>query len=502
MIIIDLPRRLTGLPDGLRVGVFGSCRIRNPFTRMEPHDEGLVTLAMPGLTHTAAEALQIMEFTRGLRDIPKSLSPYIFAQTELPSRNASIARAAVSADVYVVEVCDQRQALCGEIALQLNYLAQTFVHSRPAAMLPWYRAFGRGQPIPDEVATETLAKLEAANFELDDTLRDLVRNATLEPAHEPQLRSLLERLAAHAPGRWIVFSHFTVPGEEGRTMQDRRALAENLRQAATALDMEFVDPTIFIERFGREATLDGNGVNIYEYSEAFQESLAPHMREMLLGGTPGASDQQSSCELVETINARLMELHSARLAELGVDGSGLYEHFKRALERRALIGTTEQRVVQIVLDYLPDFPLIVVAQAAIGEVALPLAAGGKQVIASDAIDHRPEAITAGAGALGASWPNVATMRISQEFMPDLPADQRYTALLVAYSMTHLPSGQTEDEILAQICTYGAVLMAPVRLLRTRTAEEQESLLTYFRAAGFTEIREYPRFGLVYLKRPD
>ena len=200
------------------------------------------------------------------------------------------------------------------------------------------------------------------------------------------------------------------------------------------------------------------------------------------------------------IDAIMVPLHQRRVAELGVDDSGLFEHYKRILDS----GHIADRVADLALmigQSLPRFDKYLVLRSGLGELAFVFAAMGLEVMACEANARRFTAVEASLRALLESDPGTAR-RVSAllETVPAIEADG--SVLCVAHQLMGISPDQ-EGATLERLSQFDAVLIEPRIFLRLRESlEEQEDAVELLRCRGFTQIRSFRRLGLVYCAKAD
>jgi hypothetical protein len=203
----------------------------------------------------------------------------------------------------------------------------------------------------------------------------------------------------------------------------------------------------------------------------------------------------------KTVDDVLVPLHRHRVAEMGVDPSGLFEHYNRHLDVGVLATDHVRRVAQIVVDALPAFESYHVIRAGLGELAFVLATMGIRTVAHEANVRRFGAMLAGHQALTAVAPDIARLvTLSSETMGDLPHGS--CTLGIAYHLVGFPLAE-DDRTLDTISRYRALLIEPRTFLRLRlTPREQAAGVDLVRRSGFTLTRDFLDAGVVYCARPD
>lgn len=107
-------------------------------------------------------------------------------------------------------------------------------------------------------------------------------------------------------------------------------------------------------------------------------------------------------QLIRKVDAALVELHGKRMAELGVDGSGLFSHYAELLRQGAILRADEIHAFKLVREAVPAYGAYAVLRAGLGELAFLINSAGLRVTACEPNAVRVEALKAGLGHLAAS----------------------------------------------------------------------------------------------------
>ena len=511
MRVFDLVGGTHGQQSGTRVGVIGSCRVHDPFETLADAGRAVRVWANPSsATHTFGEALQITRFTRGECDIPQVLRPLIFHPPEIAERTPVDKRILDSVDAVFVEISELRHISCESYYFQGNFFYREFVSKYGGPLLPWYRAFSLGQPIRDEIVLEAMQKLADRSADERVMIEKILRGTQLKIPDVDTVAAMLDGIMFDRTKRWILVSHFIVPELGGTQMKDRAKLIDVVRQAAARLGAAMFDPTVIIEERGRVAALASEGRDIYHYNRDIYEDVADSL--LKAGGL--LTDQQvspvdtapieprksSAAAATEWVNETLIQVHTKRLTTLGVDESGLYAHYKGLLDNRQIAGSTIAGLANLIASLLPRFDHYHVLRAGLGEIAFVLAALGLRAVGYDQNSRRFSAMYAGLEKFANDDLDMARrLTIGQVAIPDVPEQGRTFA--IAHHLIGFKPEQ-QSEVMAQLSAYDALLIDPRIFLYTRqTDQEKDAVLETVRAAGFTQIREFPRLGVVYCSKP-
>ena len=266
MVVFELPTTRGG--GALRVVAMGSCRVKNPMFVLRDQGDLRVLADGPTPTHTAEEAAQSLAFFMGERVIPEDLNQFIFEYDHRPVQ-ARLARAlSQSADVYVLEISDDKQFSYQGVCLNQNFVSRHFVQPHRGALLDWYREIARNKQADESCVQAALGKLRQGGYRHDEDMANLLRGIRLDRCTGSQVRATIEGLTKKLGGQWMIVGPFTIPGDKGAVMARRREFNKALRAVAARCEVNFFNPTRLIKEHGKDSALDG-GVSLYEYEESF-----------------------------------------------------------------------------------------------------------------------------------------------------------------------------------------------------------------------------------------
>lgn len=511
MRVFDLVGGAGGQRAGTRIAVIGSCRVHDPFETLADKGRAVRVWAnASSATHTFGEARQIVRYTRGEIDIPEPLRPFIFHPPEPPPRSATEKRILETVDAVFVEVSELRQISHDPYYFQANFFYRDFVSKYGGPLLPWYRAFSLGQQIGDDIVAAALEKLADRGVDERAMIERVLRHTRLTSPDPQSAAAMLDDIVFDRSKQWTLVSHFVVPGLAGTQMRDRAQLIDVVRQAAALRGISMFDPSVILERHGREVALAADGRDIYHYNKVIYEEVANDLlstaglisangvTNAIAGG--GEAKTATAAAAAERINDALIQLHQKRVAAMGVDASGLYAHYKGLMDTRQIAGSTIGDLANLVANLLPQFGRYDVLRAGLGELAFVLAAMGLRAAGFDQNPLRFAAMVAGLEKLSDEDPELARrLTIGRAGIPDVPEQGRVLAI-VHHLIGFTPA--QEEQILTQLSAYDALLIDPRIFLYLRDSEqEREALLETMRSRGFSQIREYPKLGVVFCAKP-
>jgi len=515
MRVFDVPAGNGPNDRPMRIAVHGTCRVHDPFEALAAAGRAVkVWASNNAVSYTFGEARQMLAHCLGASPIPAPLQPFVFQDPEgaLPPAPAR-RRIIESVEAYLFEVCEWRQIRYRDAYFQIQSFTKNFISRHGSAVLPWYRVFSLGQAVSDELVADVMAKLSHLSDEERELTESILRETRIEPTDVTSGVRIISEMAGEKPWQWTLVPHFMVPGLSGTMMNDRQKVRQIVSEVASSCGVGYFDPSALIALHGREKALDNGGKDPYHYSGLFQTTigrallqepfarLANHDTSSLPNGT--VAPAVTNVGLVgAALNSVLIALHRDRVSKLGVDGSGLHDHYAFLLEQRTVLRQSELTVAEIIVNFLPRFERYDVLRSGLGELAFLLSAMGCRTMAFDPFASRVGAIKAGIEHLrDCRFPNSEQLDISHVVVPELTGSENALAVACLLMMTLSP--EDEQAMLTRLEKYRAVLFYPAALIRARPqAADQEALVERFRRAGFTHVKEYPAPGLVYCAKDN
>lgn len=293
MVVFELPASRQG--GALRVVALGSCRVKNPMFVLRDQGDLRVVAEGPTSTHTADEAAQSLAFFKGERDIPEALNQFIFEYDHRPLQPRLTRALSQPADVYVLEISDDKQFSYDGVYLNQNFVSRHFVQPHRGALLDWYREIARNKQAEASCVEAALGKLRDGGFRHDEAMADLLRGIRLDRRDAGEVGATVELMTSKFGGEWMIVGPFTIPGDTGAVMTRRREFNRRLREVAKRCDVKFFNPTKLIREHGKDGVLDG-GVSIYEYEELFYPTLGKTLVRQIraVATTTNAAEQATS----------------------------------------------------------------------------------------------------------------------------------------------------------------------------------------------------------------
>lgn len=466
------------------------------------------------VTHTAAEAIQNLDVIEGATPPPVIL-PLIFEPPTIVPLPGNSRELWESLDTFLVEISDRTVVRAGDWVLQVNFLVRNLVQKHPMALFQWYKELSTTGAASKATIAAAVEKLKSADIPDLELLTDVLRHARLERQTAEQVIGDMQTLVARREARWIFASHFLAPGDDGAIMTDRRCLIEAVRRGAEAVEAEFFDASALVERHGRKVALAAGGADLFEYAEPFNEVVASALLDTLENGgrkpTESVSARmqrkqptysQDPKAAIATVNKELIRIHRKRLAKLGTDESGLFQHYEALLHQGSLFLATDTARLAFVLDYLPAYDRYVVYRAGLGELGFALALMGRRVTVWEPNGARRQAIREAFEDLSKEHAEIRShfelADVPKEEIP-LPAGERTLGL--AFNLLLIGEGADEEAASRFAGRTDAFAFAPRHFLRTRPEETAgEEARTLLRKAGYDTFEILPLAETILAKR--
>jgi hypothetical protein len=197
-------------------------------------------------------------------------------------------------------------------------------------------------------------------------------------------------------------------------------------------------------------------------------------------------------ELADGLNAVLVNYHRDRSKDA---------HYLRVLERGSLVGSLEERTLELITWHLPPYDTYGVMRAGLGELALLIAASGRQALAFEPYGPRRSAIEAGRTLLedaGLLAPGLLT--VVGALAPEAPASGRMLGIGLNVAQFLDESAAAPD--LERMANFEALLIIPRIFLRIRDPKEQADLAERLVGLGFDGRRDYPGDVFSWFFRSD
>lgn len=504
MRIFDLPLGTPGKDKATRLAVVGSCRVHDPFEDVASAGRLERVWANPqAVTRTLGEAEQILRFTLNQIDILPEVRPFVFQSPDaVPSQRPSSSRLLQGIDLLVVEFCQIEELIYEGYFLQTDLFWQRFVSHYGAPLLPWYRMLTAGKVASKSIVEDAVQQLKIPEDE-QVFVQNILMKTQMRQTDIAWARDRIASIDAMVPSERIYVSHFLVPGETESAMRSRFLCRDILSTTAIPMGNKIFDPTGVVERLGRTQALARQGQDIYHYNPQIQHVVADEiMKTADLDPSVGATAIGNSRRIQENakrLNNFLVAAHGQRLALLGREGSGLYEHYETLLRREEIVDPAHVNdVVRVTVDLLPQYEDYHVLRAGLGEVAFLLASLGRRVVAADASAARLGAIEFGLRHLTEQqFLAEGIVKTANVLFPDISPE--CPTLAIATQLTAgVPSDDVEFALRELALRYQGILLIPENFVGARASwSDRDLLLDRINKHGFTHTRDLLGGRVVY-----
>lgn len=269
MRIYDICNTISPSGKANRIAVVGSCRVSGPFENLVDAGHAAAVARVTPAALTLGEIAQIMDCSRGFRNIPTAFAPVIFGTPEVPKFSIDEIAALNSVEVILIEISQLTQLRCGDLCLQQNYFSNEFLSRYRVALMPWYRVVSMGATPSEELIDATLVSLSTLSSDEFETAETIVRGTSLDRWDVDRLQQGLTELQLPAGAALGVVTHFTVPGLKGSGMDERHKLIQAVGAAAAVEGIPLWNPSGLVRAHGREFALAEGGKDVNHYEPGF-----------------------------------------------------------------------------------------------------------------------------------------------------------------------------------------------------------------------------------------
>ncbi len=247
-----------------RITAIGSCRIATPFKSAPAFFPVLNnTDRIYGYTHSAAEALQQIEFLHGAFVPPPDVVPLLMPNVD-PVAVADIPHD--PSDIYVVELSSAKRLYIDNVQVQLNYVTRHFAGffaDQARAQEFWRLSDGN-----NAAAKRAFLGEQDAFQMLDETDRSLLSALThrTETAETllADLVGIRDRLS-----NLVIVTHCNALRPNGQPLASRAAYIDMVEQVAAQAKVAVFNPTMSMQAFGQDQALSDPATSLSHYSEEF-----------------------------------------------------------------------------------------------------------------------------------------------------------------------------------------------------------------------------------------
>jgi hypothetical protein len=487
------------------------------------------------VTHALGDMVQFIRFLRGEIVLP----PQVKLLTGMNEHFRPLPSAGDFADVDValVEPNTPTEILYGDFLLQRNAVISHIIdpiriaHPDPAIAKMAGNWFMQGLISGNEATRLDLGSKLAALVPpspMADVARDVLLTARGERRDvEEGLRAL--QAVLHRPIGLLTYIYQYMP--DGRPVSWPAGFRDDLLHAAGSMKLPIFEPWTLVERVGVKVALTDD---LRHYRDAFMlpigEAMVSFAGEVVRrAGKPRGSPMKdndprdddvdglfverqdlnqtptamrlSPTRLADRINAELIKLHSGRLAQLGLDESGLFAHYAARIERGVLVGPIEKAALEVVSTWLPPYDGFGVLRAGLGELALLLAASGRRVTAFEPNLRRRAALQAGqAHFLEIGLIGQGMIDIFAVHAPDTAPRGRI--LGVGLDVVTVKDEAAARPLMMRLTAFEGLLVDLRQLFRLREdSEERSAAAATLTELGFTLRKDFSVGALVWMGKP-
>jgi hypothetical protein len=202
--------------------------------------------------------------------------------------------------------------------------------------------------------------------------------------------------------------------------------------------------------------------------------------------------------LAAQLNRELVTLYRRELEGLGLEARGFYFH-QRSLHRGTLIGFREETVLELIDSELPAYDAYAVLRAGLGELALLIAASGRDVIAYEPNRYGRAAIEVGTAHLE----SVGLLEPGKIAIFAQPRRAHFVGARILGIGLKGGRGANEavDEQFQRMVAFEALLIDPGPFLRSRGEPADQGLAArLLRSVGFDERTNFEGDDLSWFRR--
>lgn len=270
----------------VRITPIGTCRIHTPLSRaVARYPIELDLRRNYGFVHTSDEALQQLRYLQGEKQFQPEALPLVFRPGDADKTSGEIWE---PADLNIVEISSAKRVLCGEDAVQINYLYRyfgDFFGSAERSRQYWnlVRA-GHRNDLRDFLNRQPSFQM------LSPADRDLLTRLSTEQQTfktvKQDMAEIVERLGSD---RVLFITHVNAATPDGEVIPSRDRLIRWVRLAAHQLDAVVFDPTDTMAEWGQERALENGGLDLTHYTPGFSDRLYDVLHQKYVAPLAGSS---------------------------------------------------------------------------------------------------------------------------------------------------------------------------------------------------------------------
>jgi hypothetical protein len=180
---------------------------------------------------------------------------------------------------------------------------------------------------------------------------------------------------------------------------------------------------------------------------------------------------------------------AARIAEFGVEGSGLGSYYANRIETGQAFSADDRMLLQVLSGSFHDYGEIVEAAAGFGQLGLALAALGRRVICIEVSKARFDCMSALKAGLETKYPSIAqnTGLVHGAWPQVLAPFDASTSLFVAADFVFSGPPTAQAEALDALKRHKGAIIDVVHFVHTRIKrDEREAFYAAMQAAGLAK----------------
>jgi tetratricopeptide (TPR) repeat protein len=295
----------------LRISPIGTCRIHTPLRRAAlRHPIEIEQGRNYGFVHTSSEALQLLRFLQGDKQLQLEIAPLVARDGDLERFEAEEWQ---PSDLTIVEISSSKLITCGGDAVQSNYLHHHFADffaNAERAKIYWktVKLAHRGQLL-EHLNQEPMFKMLSAEQ------RELLSSIQLEQQSFKAIKTDMAEIVDRVGREKLLFvTHVNAATAGDELVPTRDRLIRWVKMAAEQLDAPVFDPTSAMQDFGQEKALEKGGLDLTHYTPAFSDRVYDEMHRQHIAPLMGAmstddaghdEDQQRLAALAARLEAML-----------------------------------------------------------------------------------------------------------------------------------------------------------------------------------------------------
>jgi tetratricopeptide (TPR) repeat protein len=283
----------------IRITPIGTCRIHTPLARaVARYPIELDLRRNYGFVHTSDEALQQLRFLQGDKQFQPNVVPLVFRPGESDEIDRQIWQ---PSDLHVVEISSAKRVLCGDDAVQINYLYRYFgdffgSNERSRQFWNLVRGGHRRELIDFLQKQPSFLMMTPADQQL---LMSLSTEQQTFKTVKSDMAEIVERIGRE---QVLFVTHVNAVTPDGEMIPSRDRLIRWVKLAADQLNAPVFDPTAAMAEFGQAQALENRGLDLTHYTSAFSDRLydalhQEHVAALFGSQAVGPGQDENSREL-------------------------------------------------------------------------------------------------------------------------------------------------------------------------------------------------------------